>query len=92
MTITIDLEPEAEARLRQEAIRHGQDAEQFVKGLLEPQLAYLLSRPAEPPAWVGELKPRNPAYADKNGFADIIGKWPGDESDEVVAAALEKMS
>ncbi len=51
-----------------------------------------LSRPTEPPAWLTDLKPRDPAYADKNGFAHIVGKWPGDESDEAVAAALEKMS
>ncbi|MBV9849766.1 MAG: hypothetical protein JO250_08860 [Armatimonadetes bacterium] len=92
MTITIDLAPEAEARLQQEAIRNGQDTQEFVKGLLEQQVSFLLSRPAEPPAWLAELKPRDPAYADRNGFADIVGKWPGDESDAVVQAALEKMS
>ena len=92
MTITLDLPPEAEARLQQEAARHGQGANEFVTGLLEQQVSFLLSRPTEPPAWVADLKPRDPAYADKNGFADIVGKWPGDESDAVVAAALEKLS
>ncbi len=92
MTITIDLEPEAEARLQQEAIRNGQDTQGFLKGLLEEQVLYLLSRPTEPPAWVAELKPRNPAYADKNAFGEIRGKWPGDESDEVIDAALGKLS
>ena len=92
MTITIDLAPEAEARLQQEAARHGQGANEFVTGLLEQQVSFLLSRPAEPPAWLADLKPRDPAYADKNSLGEIRGKWPGDESDAVVEAALEKLS
>lgn len=42
MTITLDLAPEAEARLQQVAAKHGQDANEFVTGLLEPQITYLL--------------------------------------------------
>ena len=41
MTITLDLAPEAEARLQQVAAKHGQDANEFVTGLLEPQITYL---------------------------------------------------
>jgi hypothetical protein len=92
MTITIDLAPDAEARLQQVALRQGQDTQQFLQGLLEQEVSFLLSRPIEAPAWVSELKPRDPAYADKNAFGEIRGKWPGDESDAVVEAALEKMS
>jgi hypothetical protein len=92
MTVTIDLEPAEEERLQQEALRYGQDAQGFLKGMLQEQVSYLLSRPTEPSAWVAELKPRDPAYADKNAYGEIRGKWPGDESDAVVEAALEKVS
>ncbi|MDQ3813470.1 MAG: hypothetical protein M3347_05910 [Armatimonadota bacterium] len=39
MTLTIDISPEAEARLRAKASRHGQAAEEYVLGLLERDLA-----------------------------------------------------
>jgi hypothetical protein len=52
MTVTIDLEPAEEARLQQEALRYGKDAQGLLKGLLQEQVSYLLSRPTEPPAWV----------------------------------------
>jgi len=31
-------------------------------------------------------------YEGHNGFAEIVGKWPGDETDEEIEAALERMS
>lgn len=92
MTITIDLAPEAEAQLSQEAAKYGQDAQEFVEGLLQRQVLFLLSLPKTPPVWLTDLKPRDPAYIDKNGLAEIVGQWRGNESEEVVEAALEKMS
>ncbi len=29
---------------------------------------------------------------DRNGWTEIVGKWPGDEADEEIEAALERMS
>lgn len=52
MIITVTRVPEAQARLQQGATRNGQAVEEFLRGLVEQQVSYLLSLPPEPPAWV----------------------------------------
>jgi|GEM_PF-3043762 hypothetical protein len=44
-------------------------------------------RPEGVPQWVRDLRPENPG-----GLASVVGKWPGDETDEEVAAALQELS
>jgi hypothetical protein len=44
------------------------------------------------PRTLDDLRPRTPLPPGESGFARIFGKWPGDESDEEVALALEELS
>ncbi|MES2460618.1 MAG: hypothetical protein V4671_08530 [Armatimonadota bacterium] len=67
--------------------------------LLE-RLAYLArltkeeeqTRPTSPPDWLTAIQPANPAADGTNGLHRAAGNWPGDESDEEVNAALERLS
>ena len=97
MKITIDLEPELEARLRRLAAEEGITVEEEVAEILEDQLTPSQSQPtlspyaATAPAWLAERKPREPG-----GLADLFGKWPteatdAEETDEELLAALKAM-
>ena len=44
------------------------------------------ARPTTTPDWVLALKPRNPATDGTNGLHRVIGKWPGDETEEELLA------
>ena len=77
MTITIQLEPDVEAKLRDFAAQSGWEAEQLVRQLVEAELPLLLSRPAAPPVWLSELRPR-----EQGGVGDLFGRWPVDASEE----------
>ena len=39
-----------------------------------------------------KLKPKNPPPPGSNGMDQIIGQWPGDETEEEVMEALERLS
>jgi len=47
--------------------------------------------PHSSPHTLDELCPRNPLPPGESGFGRIFGKWPGDETDEEITAALKKM-
>lgn len=97
--LRIEMPPELERRLRQEAEKHGRDAEEYARTLLEGSLAEAATT-ARPPAWEG-LPRRRPedldALAQAQGaplavrFDDLIGDfWPEDEScDEFIAAVRQ---
>lgn len=40
----------------------------------------------------GEIKPEHVEAIDTEGLAALVGKWPGDETDDEVAEALEDLS
>jgi hypothetical protein len=46
----------------------------------------------EPPAWLAGLHPENPPGNATNGLNRVVGQWPGDETDEEIEAALERLS
>jgi hypothetical protein len=95
MAIVIDLPAEVEERLREEAAKHGQETADYVKALVEQQVrlqALDALRDRQRPRSLADLKPRIPPPPGSNGFAEIIGKWPGDETDEVIQAALDELS
>ena len=48
-------------------------------------------RPA-PPTWLQQQSPLNPPDDNTNGLHRVIGQWPGEESDEEIDAALERLS
>ena len=51
-----------------------------------------LTQPVGPPAWLADIKPRNPPTDGTNGLHRVIGAWPGDETDEEIQEMLERLS
>jgi hypothetical protein len=95
MTMQIDFPPDVEARLREEAARQGQDAAEYVKALVEEHLvagALAALKHRKPPQSVDELQPRLPSPPGTSWVAQVVGQWPGEESDEEINEALEAMS
>lgn len=97
MPITVNLDPDLEARLRAFTTRTGQDMNDTVAELIEAGLPQFLAqpenilgtRPTTPPAWVSKLKPQEPG-----GFGSVTAPWPDDEPDETdeeLLAALKAM-
>ena len=48
--------------------------------------------PKPRPHSLADLQPRIPPPPGSNGMAQIIGQWPGDETDEQIQAALDELS
>ncbi len=95
MSIVVDLSPADEAAIRREAAQNGMDAAEFARALLERELLWrrlrdLQDRPR--PARVSDLRPRIPSAPGTSWTTHVAGQWPGDESDEEVARALEALS
>lgn len=95
MSIELKLSPAAEARLRAEASSAGQEPSEYASALIQQQLTRaaldaLKDRPR--PKSLSELKPRIPSPPGSNGLAQIVGQWPGDETDEEIDRALEELS
>jgi hypothetical protein len=95
MTFTVDLPPAIVEQLREAATRAGQDIDEYLKSLVEDRLRLLALealKERKPPQTLAELKPRIPPPPGSNGLDQIIGRWPGDESDAEIDAALEELS
>jgi hypothetical protein len=95
MTLTLDFSPEVAEQLRQEAARRGQETGQYVKDLVEGQVRLQALQALEerkPPQSLAELKPRIPPPAGSNGLDQVIGQWPGEETDDEIQAALDAIS
>ncbi len=63
----------------------------FLAALIEPYRP-TPERVAEKQARFAHLRPANPPTDGTNGMHRVFGHWPGDETDEQVADALEKLS
>ena len=63
----------------------------FLATLVEPYRP-TPERVAEKQARFAHLRRANPPTDGTNGMHRVFGHWPGDETDEQVAAALEKLS
>jgi hypothetical protein len=50
------------------------------------------TRPTAPPAWLNEIQSENPPTDGTNGLHRVVGKWPGNETDEEIRIALERLS
>jgi hypothetical protein len=95
MSVQIDLPPEWESQLREEARRRGVDVgllagEILARQLITDELAALKNR--VPPKSLDDLKPRVPVPAGVSWIHSIAGQWPGDESDEEFERAVAEMS
>ncbi|MFN3652014.1 MAG: hypothetical protein ACK47B_20760 [Armatimonadota bacterium] len=94
MSLVINL-PEWEDRLREEAAEAGKEPGEYVSELLKRQLVLHeleALKQRKPPQSLADLKPKRPAPPGQSWIAAIVGKWPGDESDEEVERILEEMS
>jgi hypothetical protein len=95
MTIRLELPPDVEARLHEEAARQGQDAAAYVEALVKRDL-FMRNLDAlkhrKPPQSLADLKPRIPTPPGKSWLEAVVGQWPGDESDEEIERILEEMS
>jgi hypothetical protein len=95
MTIEIDFPPDVEAQLQEAAARLGQEPADIVRDLVRRQL---LTNELEtlkgrtPPKSVEGLKPRVPSPPGSSWLAQVVGQWPGDESDDEIHRALEELS
>lgn len=65
------------------------DAEAVKRGEQEPALFSRIPTPSHAKLDVSKL---HKAQGSRSGMAAIMGQWPGDETDEEVAAALEQLS
>ena len=90
MTVTLELTPEMEAALKEEAARQGVTPEELAKqAMMETLIAGLKDRRI--PQSLDELKPRRLPPPGKTVWDMIVGQWPGDETDEELQAALKAM-
>lgn len=90
MIITLDMVPEAEREVREEAARRGETVEEMTQqALMRTLLEGLKNRPV--PKSLDELKPRRVPPPGKTVMDMLIGQWPGDETDEELQAALKAM-
>ncbi len=84
--MTITLTPEAEQALQEEADRQGKTPEQLA---MEALLAGLRSRRI--PQSLDELQPRKQPPPGKTAMDMVYGRWPGDETEEELLAALKAL-
>jgi hypothetical protein len=91
MSIEIELPPEIEARVRDEAASQGQDTSAFLSELVRRQLIVReldALRHRQPPQSVDELRRK----AHTNWVEAVAGQWPGDETDEEIRRILDEVS
>jgi hypothetical protein len=95
MSIQIELPPEVEARLYEQAARQGQAAAEYIRHVVERELmrqALLALKDRRAPRSLADLKARLPSPPGTSWLEQVRGQWPGDETDEELYEALEKMS
>lgn len=49
-------------------------------------------RDRQPPRSLADLQPRIPPPTGSNGLDQVLGQWPGDETDEEIQAVLDEIS
>ena len=90
MTVTLELTPELEAALKEEAERQGLTPEGLSDQVaMQALIAGLKHRRI--PQSLDEIKPRRLPPPGKTVWDMIVGQWPGDETDEELQAALKAM-
>jgi len=105
-THTVELSDEADARLREKAARAGLSVGEWLRRLAEKEAgtdplddavrAYLNRTPeqiaAAREAVMRTALPPRPLPPGKTLEDVVVGMWPGDETDEEIFAALERLS
>ena len=96
MTFTID--DEMGAQLIKRAAEYGREPNAYLTELLDQ--AFNLDgtlpggyvRPLKTPDWVCAIKPAFSPEPGKHWTDYVVGKWPGNETDDEIFEALEKNS
>ena len=102
-TLTLTVSEEIIRQLETEAKAAGRAAddyasERFATALQLPQKRLapntvwvenvpVYAPPASPPSWLATIQPETP-----NTVEAIVGQWPGDETDDEISQALERLS
>lgn len=90
MTVTMDMVPETEREICEEAARRGETVEEMTQqALMRTLIEGLKNRPV--PKSLDELRPRRLPPPGKTAMDMVIGQWPGDETEEELLAALKAM-
>ncbi len=91
MTVTLELTPELEAALKEEAARQGVTPEGLSEqAAMQALIAGLKDRRI--PQSLDEIKPRRLPPPGKTAMRMVVGQWPGDETDEEILQALAELS
>jgi hypothetical protein len=91
MTVMLELTPEMEAALKEEAVRQGLSPEGLTEQALMRELILgLKNRPV--PQMLDEIKPRRLPPLGRTAMQMVYQQLPSDESDEELQAALKAMS
>ncbi len=91
MTVTLELTPELEAALKEEAERQGVTPERLSEqATMQVLIAGLKHRRV--PQSLGEIKPRRLPPPGKTAMQMVYQQLPADESEEEVRHALEELS
>lgn len=95
MTITIDLSPAVEQDLREAAADRGIEPAALLENLLSRELrqeSLKRLKGRKVAQSITDLKPRRPTPEGSTPLAEVVGKWPGTESDEEIRKALNELS
>ncbi len=91
MTVTLELTPEIEAALNEEAERRGLTLEGLTEqAVMSELIAGLKNRPV--PQSVDEIKPRRLPPLGKTAMQMVYQQMAADESDEEIRRVLEELS
>ena len=91
MTVTLELTPELEAVLKEEAARQGVTPEELAKrAMMQALLAGLKDQRV--PQTLDEIQPRRLPPPGKTAMQMVYQQLSADESDEEVRSVLEELS
>ena len=93
MTLTIELPDTDEAAWNAEAAKLGLTPDEMLQQAAAEKMEALIAglKDRRIPQSLDELKPRLLPPPGKTAMQMIVGKWPGDETDEELQAALKAM-
>lgn len=82
MTVTLDLKPEIEARLREKAAKRGLPVERFLEAVIELDVSRTKDRPFHETATPEEWEAALDAFIESPAFRNI--SWTVDDSRESI--------
>ena len=95
MSVTIELTKSMEDELESRAAANGQAPSELARDVLQNHLVHEALnklKHTDPVKSLQGLQSRRQIPVGSTSVREIVGKWPGDETDEEIAAALEELS